>query len=200
MTNVLNDEQKKISAEVGCALNHALEMAEKLPKSIQSIRTTAAIAAAAWAFDKAERAIVTELRITQQANGSWSFYESDAETETEERGNLTAAGVLDEITRIVMAASGQAEQPEKVFYTFSGDRITGAQLRAGFDKEHATDDDTQQATDAACVIGCDGPDNSEWRRVRAMELAISAHPNQHISIVLDAAAKIEKFLKEGGAQ
>lgn len=200
MTNVLTDEQKKIRNKVGHNLRTAAVVAQQLvglghnsDALINALITT--IYAAMERLDRIGSEVVTTIRIAQQADGSWSIYESDGETETEERGNLTASTMLDEITRIVMAASGQAEQPKKVFYTFSGERITGAQLRAGFDKEHATDADTQQATDAACVIGCDGPDNSEWRRVRAMELAISASVDMHIGSLIHAARRIETFLK-----
>ena len=57
--------------------------------------------------------------------------------------------------------------------------------------------DTQQATDAECVTGCDGPDNPEWRRARAMELAITANQGRHIDAVMAAAKQIETFLKRG---
>lgn len=172
MTQVLTDEQKKISAEVGSALKHALKMAEKLPKSDHYRSMANIITAAATAMDQAERAVVAEFHIMQRANGSWEIetcFDDDGVPHLG-FGDLTAAGVLDEMTRMVVDLCPELDEP-----------TTGA----------------QQETEADSVADRSTPPrDDEWHR----EMAIYAHPNQHISVVLDAAAKIEKFLKEGGAQ
>ncbi len=48
-----------------------------------------------------------------------------------------------------------------------------------------------------CVTGSAGPDNSEWRRARAMELAISASGGMHVDSLIKAAGRIETYLKRG---
>ena len=172
MTQVFTDEQKKISAEVRSALNHALKMAENLPKSDHYRRMANIITTAATAMDQAERAVVAEFHIMQRANGSWEIetcFDDDGVSHLG-FGDLTAAGVLGEITRMVVDLCPELDEP-----------TTGA----------------QQATDAECMTRCDGPENAEWRRARAMEMAISANQGRHIDAVIQAAGQIEIFLKQG---
>ncbi|WP_313348195.1 hypothetical protein [Paracoccus sp. (in: a-proteobacteria)] len=171
MTQAFTDEQKKISVEVGCALNHALEMARHLPKSGDNVSLINAIASASRFADRAGRATICAITVAQQADGGWSIVTGDGdENHTGETG-LTASEVINRVTTGVMAACPPAAEPTP---------------------------DCQQATDteADCVTRCEGPDNSEWRRVRAMELAISANNGMHVSAIIESARKIETFLKD----
>lgn len=82
--------------------------------------------------------------------------------------------------------------------------VGSIRFQGGFKLEEGADDKDDEGDDAPpsetdaddqCSIGCDGPDNTEWRRARAMEFAIEATKGLHISAAIEAAIKIESFLK-----
>lgn len=173
MTQVFTDEQKKINAEVGFALHHALKMAAQLPKTDQSSRAVRMITTAANEADQVGRATVFEFHITQQADGSWALqYDFEYGEPRCTAGDLTPAGLLDDITRLVMGACPEVGEPVA---------------------------DSKDDPEDAGITVCDGPGNDEWRRSRAMEMAITANLGRHIDTVVAAAKTIEIFLK-GGAQ
>ena len=174
MTQVLTDEQKIFIYKAGRSLTHALRMVEKLPESRKRVDATDLIREAAHAVDQIAREFATQFRATQTVDGRWSIesgFDKSGQPQTG-WGGLTATAALDAITRMVMGACPEVDEPVA---------------------------DMQQATDADSVTGPEpeGPDNAEWRRVRALELAISANQGMHIDAVMGAAKEIEAFLKRG---
>lgn len=193
------DETRQVGADLLETLNVAMEQAASLPASLDRDHAIGRIANAHKAAQGAIKAVIFEARVTFHADGSWKIEYGFNESGEPQlyTGDLTAADVVEEFSRMVHVADRQSAEPvaKEADPTHSLEEVSLADIPLDVPLSRLF---AKEETDAEPVAGCNGPigpDESHWLRVRALELAISAGGYHDTNALLANAKQIETFLK-----